>query len=179
MTADVISIRDIHTEDLDALQRINGESAPDVSLLEIETLEALTATASVAWVAVARGSIAGYLFGFAQPAAYDGEEFLWVKSRYQDFVFVDQVAVAARFRGLGVGSALYAELERWAVHKHFRWLAGGVNLDPPNPRSFTFHHRQGFIEIGRMKTTDSLCVALLRKRIRTLQGASDASSTPP
>ena len=55
MTADMISIRDIRTGDRDALQRINGESAPDVALLEVETMEALAATASVAWVALARG----------------------------------------------------------------------------------------------------------------------------
>ena len=142
-------------------------------------MEVLAATASVAWVALAHGTIAGYLIGFAQPARYDGEEFLWVKSRYQDFAFVDQVAVAARFRGLGVGAALYAALERWAVQQSFRWLACGVNLDPPNPRSFAFHRRQGFIEIGRMKTADSLCVALLRKQIRALEGTSDAPSITP
>ena len=174
-----ISIRETRTEDLEALRRINAESAPDVSLLDAGTMQMLAATASVAWVALARGAISGYLVGFAHPAAYEGEEFLWVKSRYQDFVFVDQVAVAARFRGLGVGAALYAALERWAVQQSFRWLACGVNLDPPNPRSFAFHHRQGFIEIGRMKTTDSLCVALLRKKIRALQGTSDARSITP
>ena len=61
VTADMISIRDIRTGDRDALRRINGESARDVALLEVETMQAVAATASVAWVALARGTIAGYL----------------------------------------------------------------------------------------------------------------------
>jgi uncharacterized protein len=178
MAAEMISIREARTEDLEALRRINAESAPDVSLLDAGTMQMLAATATVAWVALARGAISGYLVGFAHPAPYEGEEFIWVKNRCQDFVFVDQVAVAARCRGLGVGAALYAALERWAVRKHLRRLACGVNLEPPNPRSFAFHHRQGFIEIGRMKTTEGLYVALLRKEIRALQGPGDASTAP-
>ena len=108
MTADVISIRDTRTEDLEALRRINAESAPDVSLLEADTMQSSLRPRRWHGSPWHEAQSVGYLVGFAHPAAYDGEEFLWVKSRYQDFVFVDQVAVAARCRGLGVGTALYA-----------------------------------------------------------------------
>ena len=29
------------------------------------------------------------------------------------------------------------------------WVAAEVNVDPPNPDSYAFHERLGFVEVGR------------------------------
>lgn len=158
-----ISVRDINTQDIEAIGVINAQSAPGVFLLSVDDLERLIRAATVAWVAVTDAASAGYLIGFASAARYDSEEFRWFKEQQQDFFYVDQLAVAAPFRGRGVGSLLYAELDRRAARQGWRSLNCEVNLHPPNPRSMAFHLRRGFTEVGRMTTTDGRRVALLRK----------------
>lgn len=80
-------------------------------------------------------------------------------------MYVDQVALAPSYRGRGVGSILYSELERWDVRQLCRSLNCEVNLDPPNPGSLAFHRSYGFIEIGRMHTSAGRHVALLQKEV--------------
>jgi len=40
-----------------------------------------------------------------------------------------------------------------------------VNLRPANPRSFAFHARQGFREVGRLEVSDGRFVALLEREL--------------
>jgi hypothetical protein len=160
-----ISIRDILPGDLQEVLRINEESSPGVSQLTLAGAERLTTDATLAWVAVADQGIAGYLIAFIGSANYAGEEFAWFKERGRDFVYVDQVALAPSYCGRGVGSMLYSELERWGARRLCRSLNCEVNLDPPNPESLAFHRSYGFIEIGRMHTSDRRHVVLLQKQV--------------
>jgi uncharacterized protein len=162
-----ISVRDIRPGDLQEVLRINKESSPGVSQLTVVGAERLTTDATLAWVAVADQGMAGYLIAFIGSAMYAGEEFAWFKQRGRQFVYVDQVALAPSYRGRGVGSLLYSELERWAARQRCRSLNCEVNLAPPNPGSLAFHRRFGFIEIGRMHTSDGRHVALLQKEVGT------------
>lgn len=50
--------------------------------------------------------------------------------------------------------------------KQCRTVACEVNLALPNPGSLAFHAKRGFIEVGRMLTSDGRHVALLEKDIR-------------
>jgi uncharacterized protein len=160
-----ISIRDIRPGDLQEVLGINEESSPSVYQLTLADAERLTTDATLAWVAVADQLIAGYLIAFIGSAIYAGEEFAWFKARGRDFVYVDQVALAPSYRGRGVGTMLYSELERWGALQLCRSLNCEVNLDPPNPGSLAFHRSYGFIEIDRMHTSDGRHVALLQKEV--------------
>jgi uncharacterized protein len=162
-----ISIRDIRPDDLKELLRINEESSPGVSQLTAVDAERLTTDATLAWVAVGDQGVAGYLIAFIGSATYAGEEFSWFKKRGREFVYVDQIALGLSYRGRGVGRLLYLELEQWAARQRCQLLNCEVNLDPPNPRSLAFHRRYGFIEIGRMHTSDGRHVALLQKEVGT------------
>jgi uncharacterized protein len=157
-----ISIRDFRPGDLQEVLRLNEESSPGVSQLDVAGIQRLTADATFAWVAVADADqgVAGYLIGFIGSAIYVGEEFAWFQERERDFVYVDQVALAQSYRGRGIGTMLYSELERRGARQHCRSLNCEVNLDPPNPESLAFHGDYGFIEIGRMHTSDGRHVAL-------------------
>jgi predicted GNAT superfamily acetyltransferase len=161
-----ISIRDVRPDDLPEIVRINGESSPGVTQLTERGIAGLMTEATVAWVAIADRGIAGYLIAFLGSSNYDGEEFSWFKQRRQNFVYVDQVALARSYRGRGIGSMLYSELERWSSGQQCESLNCEVNLDPPNPASMAFHARYGFIQIGRLHTSDGRHVALLQKRVR-------------
>jgi uncharacterized protein len=156
-----IYIRDFSAADIADVLAINAEASPGVSRLTTESVDALLSLASLSWVAVCAGKVAGYLIGFLSSSSYDGEEFLWFKHHRRDFIYVDQLAVASSSRGVGIGRRLYSELARWCpVHACFS-IVCEVNLVPPNPASLIFHKSLGFSEVDSLVVADGRKVALL------------------
>jgi uncharacterized protein len=97
----------------------------------------------------AAGGADGFLISFDQNADYDSENFYWFKTRYDRFVYVDRIVVAAHARGRGLARSFYEALFREArAHGHER-IVCEVNLDPPNPGSIAFHSALGFVEVGQ------------------------------
>jgi predicted GNAT superfamily acetyltransferase len=148
--------------DAPAILSINRDGVPGVSPLAPSDVERFLAISPFFRV-VERASIVGYLIGIGSDADYDGEEFLWFRGRFADFVYVDQVAVARDARGTGVATLLYADLERFAIARRSPRLALEVNLRPENRPSLAFHDRLGFAEIGRLETADGRLVSLRSK----------------
>lgn len=153
-------IRDATWADLPNVAAINTAAAPGVSVLTLNELEEVWRRATGFWVAGDGDETAAYLFGFADSANYDGEEFGWFRGREAGFFHVDQVAVAVRARRAGLGRALYAHAARAARERALTRLTCGVNLRPPNPESLRFHAAVGFREVGRLETREGCLVSL-------------------
>ena len=91
----------------------------------------------------------GFLIAFDQNADYESANFRWFTARYDRFVYVDRVVVAAHARGQGLARAFYAALfDRARAAGHVRVVCE-VNLVPPNPGSIAFHNVFGFREVGQ------------------------------
>jgi len=95
-----------------------------------------------------------FLIAFDQDAASASPNFLWFKSRYPRFVYIDRVIVAPRMRGLGLARNLYQELFEAAACAGHAMIGCEVNLQPPNPGSDAFHEALGFGEVGRAAILD-------------------------
>lgn len=160
-----VSIRPAHQPDYTAILTLNNEADPRVFQLTPATLQTLVTQATLTWVAIMNDAVAGYLIGLACTASYDGEEFGWFRTRGEGFLYVDQVVVAADYRGKGIGTALYSSLEAWARRHGWTSIACEVHLAPPNPESYAFHRRRGFAELERLDTSDGRRVALLHKEL--------------
>jgi uncharacterized protein len=158
---DTIRIRNLSTADIPDILAINSGALPGVSRLDTATASVLLSTATIAWLAVLGERVAGYLIGFLHTSSYDGEEFIWFKQRGGRFIYVDQIAVAASFRGLGIGRRLYAELARWSADDAGLAMVCEVNAEPPNPGSLAFHKTCGFSEVGRLVVADGRKIVLL------------------
>lgn len=160
---DPLRLRPFAAADLAEVLAINSGASPGVSRLDSVTALALMSMASVAWIAVREGRVAGYLIGFLPSSDYDGEEFLWFRQRRQDFLYVDQIAVASSSRGHGIGRRFYTELAQWGSAHSCRSIVCEVNLVPPNPASLAFHGTCGFSEVGRLLVADGREVALMER----------------
>jgi GNAT superfamily N-acetyltransferase len=64
-------------------------------------------------VAEDHSQVCGYLLGFAHPAFFAGGPVGWV----------EEVIVAAEHRGVGLGTALIDEFEKWATNRGCRLVA--------------------------------------------------------
>ncbi|MBZ9873465.1 GNAT family N-acetyltransferase [Mesorhizobium sp. BR1-1-9] len=128
-----------------AILALNNEHAAELSWLEPERLSFLLGEA---FYARRIGALEAFIMTFDQGARYDSPNFLWFRERYERFVYVDRVVVAAQARGRGHARLLYQDLFEHATRAGHTLVACEVNADPPNPASDAFHAALGFTEVG-------------------------------
>jgi uncharacterized protein len=109
----------------------------------------------------------GFLIAFDQDAAYDSINFLWFKTRYDRFVYVDRVIVASHARGQGVARSFYRRLFECARKAGQQRIVCEINLDPPNPGSLAFHAALGFSEVGQAELQGGKVVSYQLAEVRT------------
>lgn len=156
-------IRDLRPTDIEAATAINNANTPAVGEADAEHLAHLLGQSVIALAAVTPGDeLAGFCIVLGPGADYGSVNYRWFSERYDDFVYLDRVAVAETARSAGVGTALYAEVERRAAAP---WFLLEVNLRPRNDGSLRFHHRLGFTEVGQQETDYGILVSLLAKAL--------------
>lgn len=144
-------IEPVTRDDEAALLALNNELAEKLSWLEPEQLTRLLANA----VHARRiGNLDAFLIAFDQDAGYDSPNFLWFRTRYPRFVYVDRIAVADHGRGRGLARRLYEDLFAAASGLGHDVVTCEVNSDPPNPVSDAFHAALGFSEVGAASIHD-------------------------
>ena len=125
------------------------------------------------------GNLKAFLLALDERAVdYDSPNYLWFRSRYSRFVYIDRVVVAGYARGKGYARQLYAELFEQALAASHKSVVCEVNSDPPNAASDAFHASRGFVEGGAAvihggaKTVRYLALPLARR------GSSTSSVLP-
>lgn len=145
-------LRDATHDDLETLRVLNEQSIPHVNSLTTDEFEWFLRVGDHFRVAEIKGSTAGFLLGLRPGLDYGSLNYAWFCHRYDDFLYIDRLAVDTRWRRRGIASALYADLERRAQVLGTPLLACEVNLRPRNESSLAFHERHGFNEVGRQDT---------------------------
>jgi len=159
-------IRDVDNQDLDAVLSLNQSEVPHVGSVDIERMHWFAANAHYFRVVDDAGRIAAYLIGLRPGTSYASPNYRWFCERYDDFAYVDRVAVADFARRLGLASRLYADFAASAPDT-VEHMTCEVNLQPPNESSMRFHRQLGFRQVGSQETEGgSKEVAMLARRIR-------------
>lgn len=140
-----------------AILALNNANAQELSWLEPAALHALLAQAFHVEVV---GDAEAFLLALDHTAIYDSPNYIWLKARYDRFVYVDRVVVAAAARGRGLARTMYEDLFGRARAAGHEMVVCEVNLDPPNPGSDAFHAALGFTPVGQ---------AVLPERGRTVR----------
>ena len=155
-----MTIRELIVSDLPEALTINEANVPAVGELDAQKLVHLLHEATISLAAEEEGRLVGFCIVLPPGADYDSVNYRWFAARYDDFIYLDRVAVADGWRSRGVGAAMYAEVERRAAAA---WFTLEVNLRPRNEGSLRFHTRIGFSEVGQQETPYGARVALLAK----------------
>ncbi len=134
-----------------AVLQLNNAHAAELSWLEAVDLRQMRERA---FYAQQIGEGEAFLLAFDQDADYASPNFLWFRSRYQRFVYIDRIAVAPLARGRGLARTLYEDLFARAASYGHTLVCCEVNAEPPNPASDAFHAALGFREVGSARIHD-------------------------
>ncbi len=165
-------IRPYRTDDLAAIHRINQANTPAVGSETIADLAVIADQSSIALVATSAldDGVVGFCLVLEPGVDYDAMNYRWFSERYDEFVYLDRVAISEGHRGTGLGRRLYTEVERLAagVRPSADTFTLEVNLVPRNDDSLAFHTRLGFVEVGQQQTRKAL-VSLMAKPLRSVE----------
>lgn len=167
----------MNVSDLDRVLEINAANVPDVGEADAAHLRHLFEQSSIALVCEgdstatetttgAAAEIAGFCIVFAPGADYDSINYQWFSTHHPGSMYLDRVAFDARFHGQGLGTTMYAEVERIiaADHPGTTEFTLEVNVDPPNVPSLAFHRKLGFNEVGR-QMSHGIEVSLMARQL--------------
>jgi len=158
-------IRDVSSADLDAVLSLNQSEVPHVGSVDLEKMRWFATNASYFRVAMSEDELAAYLVGFRPGTGYMSPNYLWFCDNYDDFAYVDRIAVAKFARRSGIASRLYDDFAA-AMPGTVGVMTCEVNVRPPNESSMTFHQRLGFEQVGSQGSEGgSKEVAMLAKNL--------------
>lgn len=145
------SIQALLPADQSVLLQLNNDHAAELSWLEAAEFGRMI---DGAFYARGCGGNAAFLLAFDQSAVYSSPNFLWFRSHYPRFVYVDRIVVAPHARGRGLARVLYEDLFKRARASGHTTVCCEVNSEPPNPASDAFHAALGFLEVGSARIHD-------------------------
>ena len=143
---------------------LNQRSTPHVGEVDAARLRTIVEEATLALVARDGRQLAGFVLVLGPGAAYDSPNYRWFAQRYDDFRYVDRIAVEPDRHRDGLGSRLYRAVFDHARDSGSPVVTCEVNLEPPNPVSQQFHASLGFREVGRQENYGGEVVVQLLAR---------------
>lgn len=145
-----MKISPIRKNDFEEVLKLNAASVPHVNLIDREQLQWFADRASFLRVARIENRIAGFLIGLRPGTDYASPNYRWFCEHYDDFAYIDRVAVAEWARRQGIAETLYNAFAESQAGVPV--LTCEVNIRPANQGSMLFHERFGFRQVGSQET---------------------------
>lgn len=142
-------ICDIQHSDLEAVLALNQTEVPHVGSVDLDRMKWFAANASYFRTVTIDNKLAAYLIGLRPGTSYQSLNYRWFCDRYDDFAYVDRIAVAEFARRFGLASKLYDDFAR-SVPESVEFMTCEVNVKPPNETSMRFHEKLGFRQVGSL-----------------------------
>jgi len=139
--------RKLRSEDGPSLWRINEEGLPGTGKVSQDAIVDLVDLAELPLGAFEGAELVGFVLCLPPQTRYESLNYAWFNQHYDDFLYVDRIAVSQKHRNRKIGSLLYQKVIAYA-QEHSRPVVAEVSLKPPNPKSMRFHDRHGFNEVG-------------------------------
>ena len=146
-------IRDVEDQDLDAVLTLNQSEVPHVGSVDLQEMQWFASNADYFRVVMNGDKLAAFLVGLRPGTEYRSPNYRWFCDRYDDFAYVDRVAVAGFGRRHGLASRLYEDFAT-KVPVSVEIMTCEVNIRPPNESSMRFHERLGFLQVGSQMTEE-------------------------
>jgi predicted GNAT superfamily acetyltransferase len=141
---------------------INEQGLPGTGKVTEAEMTDLLSLSTLALGVDDEGVIAGFVLCLLPNTRYGSLNYKWFNERYDEFLYVDRVAVAEEARSGGLGSALYDAVAAYAERLAYP-VTAEVSLRPPNRGSMRFHARHGFDQIGVFEQAEKAVTMMIRR----------------
>jgi predicted GNAT superfamily acetyltransferase len=160
-----LTLRELTRADWPRVLALNDASVQELSELDEQRLRWILSLAHRALVVEDDAvEVGAFAIAVASGASYDSVNYAWFAERYERFLYLDRIAVAASMRRRGIATQLYEAME--AAAEPLGRMVCEVNVDPPNPASLAFHAARGYVEVGELRLGRDKLVRLLAKELR-------------
>jgi uncharacterized protein len=156
-----VQIRAIADDDADAVLALNEESVESLAPMAPDDLARFRALTPHSVVCEVDGEVAAFAIAYAPGTAYDSVNYIWHSERFDDFLYLDRIAVSTRFRRRGIATALYDAMEDLA--SEHRRMVCEIYSDPPNEVSIAFHTSRGYRDVGHLRLANGHEVVMMEK----------------
>ena len=153
--------RALTPQDIPRMVQINEQGLPGTGKVTQDEMVDLLSLSELAIGIDIHNDLAGFVLCLLPKTRYGSLNYKWFNERYDEFLYVDRIAVADDARDNGIGSTLYDQVIAHAEHLTCP-VTAEVSLRPPNPGSVRFHARHGFDEIGVFETDDKAVTMYIR-----------------
>ena len=148
-------------DDVETVLALNEESVDALVPMAESDLARFRGLTSHTLVCEVDGEVAAFAIAYAPGTAYDSVNYRWHAARFEDFLYLDRIAVSSRHRRRGIASALYDAMED-AARDHGRMVCE-IYSDPPNDVSIAFHTSRGYRDVGHLRLDDDHEVVMMEK----------------
>ena len=156
-----MEFRSLVTEDIPSVWRINEEGLPGTGKVSEEEIATLLELSELSLGAYEGGTLLGFVICLLPETEYGSLNYAWFNQKFQQFLYVDRIAVPAEHRSRKIGSSLYAKVFFEANRLRVP-VAAEVSLEPPNPGSMRFHFRHEFQEVGVLRHESKSVTMMMR-----------------
>ncbi len=154
--------RPLSQNDVPSMWSINEQGLPGTGQVSEQEVSDLLKLSTLSLGTFRDGVLLGFVLCLSPDVDYGSLNYAWFKNKYDEFIYVDRIAVSLDHRDKGIGSKLYGKVIAYSQEKEVP-IAAEVNLNPPNPGSMRFHNRFGFEEVGTLLHKEKSVTMLLRQ----------------
>jgi len=158
-----MQLRELRSKDIPLIWKINEQGLPGTGKVSQQEIVELLIIAELTIGAFEGEQLVGFVLCFLPRTDYASLNYAWFNQRYQEFLYVDRIAVSENHRNQTIGSLLYQQVISYAKQYNYP-IAAEVSLNPPNPGSMRFHHRFNFTEIGVFNQQSKSVTMMMRER---------------
>ena len=148
--------------DVESIWLINEQGLPGTGKVTQQEISYLLELSTFSLGVFSNDELLGFVICLSPDTDYGSLNYAWFNTRYDEFIYVDRIAVSTGYRDRGIGSLLYQEVVSYS-NQHSIPIVAEVNLNPPNPGSMRFHERFQFEKIGILEHENKSVTMLLRK----------------
>ena len=158
-----MDLRELQNEDISEIWEINEQGLPGTGKVNHDEIEALLGISELAVGVFENSKLLGFVICLLPGTNYGSLNYSWFNEKYDEFIYVDRIAVSQTHRNQNIGSLIYQKVAEYSK-QHNVPIAAEVSLVPPNPGSMRFHHRFGFTEVGILEHESKSVTMMMRPR---------------